>query len=280
MGGNSSPPPAPPPPAPPNYAAANREAVQADIDTLGTRRRIEQASKLGRAVYDPDTGKTYDFTGLGEAELAKEQARINAETADLQAQSMLDVGKKYGDAFTDQALAQIDRSDPYNRKIREAAAKKIYNELLAGDGLTVEEAKQAEEEIRGAQAARGNILGNAASAQEALGKFELKQKLKQQRLGNASQYYLGTPITAQYQSLSGAQQGTAPYQPVNFASGMGLNANAGAQGAQYAQGIYGTQMSGYNAGLGYSANIYSADSQKPNPWMQGLGVVAGAAAAY
>lgn len=42
-----SPPSPPPPPPPPDYAAANRAGVITDVQTLGARREIENAAKLG-----------------------------------------------------------------------------------------------------------------------------------------------------------------------------------------------------------------------------------------
>lgn len=42
-----SPPSPPPPPPPPDYAAANRAGVIADVESLGARRQIEQAARLG-----------------------------------------------------------------------------------------------------------------------------------------------------------------------------------------------------------------------------------------
>ena len=42
-----SPPSPPPPPPPPDYASANRAGVLADVQTLGAKKEIEQAAKLG-----------------------------------------------------------------------------------------------------------------------------------------------------------------------------------------------------------------------------------------
>ena len=279
--GSPSAPPAPPPPQAPDYAAANREAIEADIETLGTRKRVEQAARLGRSVYDPDTNKTYDFTGLGDSELGREQAKVNAETADLTAQSILDIQRKYGGEFNKEALKRLEESDPEGFKARQDLAKQVREDLLLGSSLSPQAQRDVEEYVRGAQAARGNILGNAATAQETMAKFEVGEKLKQQRLANASGYVLGTPLTAQYQNISGAQNQAAPFQPTAYQPGMGLNPNAGAQGASFAQGIYGQQSANWNALNNYNANIYANTS---NPWMQALGVVGGiggsAAGAY
>jgi hypothetical protein len=274
--------PEPPPPqqAPeaPNYAAATREGYIADIETLPSRRRIEAASRLGTSVYDPDTGKTYDFTGLGDSALALEQARTNADTADLTAGRMLDLQDKYGSRFSEQALKQLELADPEGFATRRNLAKKVNDELELGSSLTPEEEQMVEQQIRGGDAARGNILGPASTAKEVLGKTEFGQKLKQQRLSNASSYVFGSPLTAQYQTLQGAQQGAAPYQPQNFIPGTGLNPNAGAQGAQFASNIFGQESANVNAANQYSLNAFNASVNAPNPWMQGIGTAVGAAA--
>jgi hypothetical protein len=271
---------APPPPQAPNYAAANREAIQADIDTLPTRRRIDAAAKLGTKVIDPDTGKEYDFTGLGDDQLALSQARTNAETADLTAAKMLELQQKYGEGFADEALKGLEKADPKGFAARRKLAETVLGDLELGSDLSPEEESMVEDQMRGAQAARGNILGPAASAKEVLAKSEMGQKLKQQRMSNASSYVFGSPLTAQYQTLQGAQQGAAPYQPTNFVPGMGLNANAGAQGTQFASNVFGTQAGIYGNQLSYqvAANQQNAAA---NPWLMGsnmAGTAVGAAA--
>jgi hypothetical protein len=273
-GGQQAPAPAPAPPAP-NYAAANREAVQADIDTLGTRRRIEQASKLGRSVYDPDTGKTYDFSGLGDSELGKEQARVDAETADMQAQAMLDQSRKYGSQFIDEARKGLEQSDPYRFRSGEKLGAAMEKELDNLDDIDPELLREAEADIRGAQYARGNTRGPAPIAQEVLGKFDVRNRVRQQKLGNISQYLAGTPISAQFSSLSGAQAGASPYAPVNYQAGMGLNPNAGAMGTQFALGSYGQQLGAWQAGNNYQMNAWQANANRPNPWMQAGGMAVG-----
>jgi hypothetical protein len=278
--GGESPPPAPAPPQAPNYAAANREAVQADIDTLGTRKRIEQAAKLGSSVFDPDTGKTYDFTGLGDAQLGLSQANIDRQTADINAQSQLDIANKYGDQFQDLANKAIQRADPTQYEARQQLGRSAIDDAALGSTLGANESKQVEDQIRSAQLARGNYRGNAPISQEVLAKFDTGQKLKQQRLSNLSSYVFGSPLTAQYQSISGAQQGAAPFLPVQYQPGLGLNPNAGAQGAQFASNIYGTQAGIY----GTQSSNYNQALGRPNQTMQlvgtGVGLLSSAAAAY
>lgn len=262
--------PAPQPqPAAPDYAAASREAVEADIETLPERRMIEQAARLGKKVTLPD-GTVVDFTGMGEAELGREQARINAETAGMTAESILNIQKKYGAEFGAEALKRIEEADPTGMQARRELASKVLEEMRLGSKISPQAERETEQAIRGAQAARGNILGTSAIAKEVLGKYELGEKLKQQRLSNVAAYVMGTPLTAQYQTLSGAQQGTAPYAPVAYQPGTTLTPGIGQAGAQYAASIYGTQAGLYGQQLQYTAN-----TMQENPWLQGLGLATG-----
>lgn len=276
MGGDTpSTPAAQPAPAAPDYAAANREGIEADIETLPTRKRVEAAARLGRSVYDPETGKTYDFTGLGDSELALEQARVNSQTADMQAQSILDIQKKYGSEFTSEALKRLEEADPTGMEARRELAQTVLDDAQLGASLSAEDEGRLEQQYRGGQAARGNILGNAATAEEVLGKTEFGQKLKQQRLSNIAGYVMGTPLTAQYQNLSAAQNQTAPYQPVAYQPGVGLNSNAGTQGAAFASSIYGQQSANTNAANQYQLGAWNTQMNQANPWMQGLGMLGG-----
>jgi hypothetical protein len=88
------------------------------------------------------------------------------------------------------------------------------------------------------------------------GKDERNYRKSQQDMANLSSFMSGQTPTAQFQQLSGAQQGAAPFVPGT--PGQTLNPNAGQQGAQFAQGVWNTQ-----------ANIAS---QQANPWLQGLGL--------
>jgi hypothetical protein len=193
---------------------------------------------------------------------------------------MLELQQKYGEGFADEALKGLEKADPKGFAARRKLAETVLGDLELGSDLSPEEESMVEDQMRGAQAARGNIMGPAASAKEVLAKSEMGQKLKQQRMSNASSYVFGSPLTAQYQTLQGAQQGAAPYQPTNFVPGMGLNANAGAQGTQFASNVFGTQAGIYGTQTGYqiAANQQNAAA---NPWLMGsqmAGTAVGAAA--
>lgn len=110
--------------------------------------------------------------------------------------------------------------------------------------------------------AQGMANDQRAARQEGFG-------YDQQRLANASSAALGAPITNQFGALGGAQNGAVGFTPIAYQGAGQLNNNAGAQGAGYAQGNYGTQAGIWNT----QANI----AAQGNPWMSLLGNAAGAA---
>jgi len=100
----------------------------------------------------------------------------------------------------------------------------------------------------GEQEAQQRLQNLFASQQTQFGQEQsLRQETQQQqqrRLSNLQSYVLGAPISSSFQSLQGAQQGAAPYSPI-MAQGIGQNANAGQQSAQFAGNIFGTQAQMY-----------------------------------
>lgn len=72
----------PDPPAAPDYAAANREGIISDIETLPLRRQIEQASVLGTgAVFN---GKYYANAADAYAAAERQKAELDAKIADYE----------------------------------------------------------------------------------------------------------------------------------------------------------------------------------------------------
>jgi len=119
----------------PDMAAANREAVYAQMETFPIIRELELAGRMGQEGsyivldkdgnprIDPKTGqpitRAYDFTGKGDVDLSRqtalELARIAPELAKLQLQSSAqDVGGglSLGQAFSRQRRAELEALDP------------------------------------------------------------------------------------------------------------------------------------------------------------------------
>jgi hypothetical protein len=258
---------APDAPDAPDYSKANRDAIAADISTLPLRKLIESAAKLGKSVTytDPSTGeqKTADFTGFGDADQSLATLDAQIKGSDKLAGAALALDQKYGPEYIKQRLAELEISDPVGTALRKKMGTSISTDLDSGYKLAPGMREEVEQATRGAQAARGNILGSAPAAAEAMEVGNAGYRLYQQRLANASAFLSGTTPTAQFGQIAGAQQGATPVAMPQVQQGVGLNANAGAQGASFAQQAYGTQSGIYNTQM---AN---------NPWASFFGQVGG-----
>lgn len=258
----------PKPPDPPDLAAANEAAVYADVETLPIRKMIESAAALGTSVTytDPQTGeqKTADFTGFGDIDQSRAQLEFMAESASTIARSQLDVQKEFGEEFIKQRIKELELSDPQGTEIRRMLGEEAKKDLQAGYGLGDELRQEVTQAVRGAQAARGNIMGDANAAAEAFAVGDAAIRLRQQRLANAASFLSGITPVAQFGAISGAQQGAAGFNPMGIQQGVGLNPNSMQIGATFAQQSYQQQ----------SQNAFN--SAKMNPWNTVLGAVGGA----
>jgi hypothetical protein len=173
-------------------------------------------------------------------------------------------------------------------------ATDLQNEILAltgmGSNLTTgpnSETEAVQQQVRGPQVANGIYLGNAPAAQEATAVVNAGDKMQQSRmlsgldflqsgvspedvtyrrvqqsLSNLGNAINGQTPEAQFQSLSGAANGAAPFNPGNVQS-PSMNTNSSLQGLQNASEIY-------------SGNVNWAENQA-NPWTVGLSSLSGAA---
>lgn len=341
MGGGDTPP-------PPDYAAANREAILTDIETLPLRKQVDYGSKAGKggvgggkywksdAEYNAqmdnlrtelatvgagsqrgreiqaelDKYSDYSsFEGMGDREVALAQASALLDTNDEAARRQLALRQELGVDTVLQTIEELKAADPEGYQARKDLQAKLIENLNSGDSAQVDPRlaaaledvageyalgstldagtrKEVEQGMRSGQAARGNILGNAAAAAEAMeigtaGENRKQQRLSnlvnlatqvdntkyardQQNMSNVSNFVLGNPITNQFASLQGAQQGAVAYNPINYST-TGQNPNAGAQGTQFALGNYG--------------NVWDSSQAGVNPWMATLGGAATGAAA-
>jgi hypothetical protein len=312
-----SPPSPPPPPPPPDYASANRAGVIADVQTLGARKEIEQAAKLGGTAlafgittttdssgnvkyYQTfnDDGKRYaspievpkgeaviDFKGKSDVDVAKAQAEFQRAEQKVNAQSQLDLQKDYGTQFATEARNQLEAIDPTGFANRELLGKKVAEtefegvtdgptfkenklgptlemskegpalsrqaygpEFQVGDEnagggnaargraeierqlgenlfnngrLTEEQARRLNNSVRGAQTARGNIYGNAPTAQEILTRSGAETEMARQARSDVvgylqsgqSSYDIANAIRQESNQL--AQQGYMNYSTAN-----------------------------------------------------------------
>ena len=224
-------------PETPDYAAANKEGIFTDIETLEVRKKIEAAAKLGTKVtyIDPRTGteKTADFSGFGDVDQSRGQLAFASESGDAMAKAALDAQKKYGLDYIAQRDKELQAADPVGYALR----KKMGEDITAdgfGTNLSAAQQQQVTQAERGAQAARGNIFGGAPAAAEAMAVGDAGFRMRQQRLANASAFLAGTTPIAQFGQISGAQQGASQFNPQGIQGGTGLNPNAGQMGTNFA----------------------------------------------
>tara|TARA_R110002096_G_scaffold432039_1_gene648126 strand:+ start:1237 stop:2247 length:1011 start_codon:yes stop_codon:yes gene_type:complete len=257
----------PPPPEAPDYAAANREGILTDIETLPVRRQLDVASRLGQKGSFELDGETfeYDFTGLGDADVNRAQLSTNRESAFGQAQDFLDIQSEFGQQFLDTSREQLKASDPIGFALREKLGGDVTSELAAGRGLSGDQLRSVQQSTRASQTARGNINGLAPAVQEALSTSQFSDQRFQQRQQNAAAFLSGTTPLSQFGQLRQAGAGAAPFQAL-AGNAVGLDRNAGAAAAAFSQQSFGT-----------NSQNYATQSAQTSPWMEGLGMVTGAA---
>lgn len=363
------------PPAP-DYAASTKVGVETNAALLPFQLAVDRAARLGTTYTDPATGKTYDFTGMGDATLAGldadnterlmrsgadisrdlEKNRLNdlmgllpqynelnlaaqkkAMEAALEASGKatqnqyeqdLAYRPKFGDltrsedmktflqnldlgeqgtrrmsTLQNELLPETNRAgldaqkeamgssieamrtlDPERYALRQKLAKAANEDLDAGSSLTPEQLERMQQNIRGAQAARGNILGAGAGYDEARMGAEMGQNMQQQRRASALAILQGgdvrpnfqaaaavNPLMPNYQS-TGAVQPNVPSFQATTAGGPNLsptNINQGGAFSYINPGAGGASSQMANQQWSQLADI---KSKEVNPWMAGLGL--------
>tara|TARA_R100001244_G_scaffold21303_4_gene22736 strand:- start:9748 stop:10920 length:1173 start_codon:yes stop_codon:yes gene_type:complete len=135
-------------PPPPDYAAATREGVYADIETMPARRRIEAAYRLGQPVSyaDPRTGKqvSADFRGLGDIDITEAETEALLGMVPQMTEAQLSNLIEYGPQFIAEQREQMRQVDPEGFGLREEFAGGLRRgegtaEELLGEGVAVPE---------------------------------------------------------------------------------------------------------------------------------------------
>jgi len=274
----------------PNPSVAAIAGMQADMANYGQNWLVNAAAQKGGKIKIGN--KTYDFTGLGNAD----QAAASTDATDA---ATLAIEQKYGAGYIQQALDNLKQSNPTGVAARQQLSDKIQatsQDTSAGalsndtqkqvedmlshagelDPAALQETQQA---VRGGQVARGITLGNAPANQEADAVVGASDNLRTQQEGVA-QNYLASGVSpqdvqyrkiqqslsnlgaftnnqtpeAQFGQLSGAQNGAAPTNAPNYSTPANLDPNAG----------------GY--GINFANQSYQTSQQNGNPWLNGLSI--------
>ncbi len=191
-------------------------------------------------------------------------------------------------------LGNIGTGDPAQAAVYNQLQGQVQGDLQSGYNLPPDYARELEQSIRGAQSARGNVLGQGAVSAETAFKGKAALDLYQQHLQNAEGFLntkspgqLATENAGNFLGLkSPGQQATENVG--NFLSGptpeQQLLAVQGVQPDRsfaYASPTAGTQ--GANYGLQNYANLVNQQqlqNAQPSPWQTALGVAGQVAGAY
>lgn len=207
--------------------------------------------KSSSSPAPPTAGETYGQTLTTYASPAAQQARLTASAQDLALQDVtsraaLQQQLAYQAQFTPQVLEQqlaLERQlqpsldaaqqerlqaqnamaagmipslratvDPRLNAILETYGKQVEEDLAAGGRLTPGMARDAEQNIRSAQSARGVVRGAGAANQEALVKGLQAEQLKSQRQ-QAAQSFMQTLQQVQPNALAQVQGSARELQP-------------------------------------------------------------------
>jgi hypothetical protein len=273
----------------PNAAAV--AGAQADMELFPFQYMINNLAKMGgKATID---GKEYDFTGLGDADTAAAMSDKMAQTLlELQQQygpefvkqrlAELKAADPTGYAARQQLFDRImaDAEANPDRPMNQALQDLVQGELSKSGKLDARQIQEVQQGVRGKQLRNGIFLGNAAASEEANAVVRAGENLRDQRqqqaagilqsgvlpqdvqyrqiqqsLANLGAFTNGQNPTAQFQSVSSASNGAAPYF-TGSQNQAATNGNATAQGIQDAMSLY-------------SSNMNWANSQI-NPWLAGL----------
>jgi hypothetical protein len=261
---------APPAPAAPDYAASYSAGIQANVDSLPEQRIIQNAASMGTKVtYTDSKGKqqTADFTGMGDDAATMNQVKVQGEAADASAANALALQQKYGAGYVQEQNDLTRLSDPTRYDALQDYGKTVTSNFDLGSTLDAQTQREVEQTARGAQAARGNTLGNASAFDEAMQVGQAGLALKAQRTA-AMQSYLGlAPTSAQYGGVNSAGGPVATTGAYNT-SLPSLDPNAGNQGANFASTQFGQMSNLWTSQAQYQAS-------KPDYLAMGIGALAG-----
>lgn len=118
-------------------------------------------------------------------------------------QRAADLYSRFLPEFANANLRTLNRVDPQFAVGRQQLYNTVSGDLAEGSGLDSAFRDQLTDYLRGAQAARGNILGNAPVAAEALYQGQAGQALKQQRIENMLKFLTSPGPEEKFGGLAG-----------------------------------------------------------------------------
>ncbi len=225
-------------------------------------------------AYDPGVGYKAQLKYTPKLLRAEEAARAQYEPIDAQraADIFASTYQQSQPLVAKTNLATLKQIDPESIAARKQLYGRVTEDLGRGTALDPQFAAQVQQNIRGAQAARGNVLGDAPIAAEALFEGQAGQALYQQRLDNA-QNFLRAPTPEDH---FGALLGGA-------GAGGGGSVGGGNGGNSNISTYYNPEISNKLGLQDYQSreNAYSRLRPPSNPWNRVLvGAAAGASTGF
>ena len=256
-------------------------AKRPSVPEAGTVPAMTAPSEMARPEYEPmslnDFKNYMDMAYRTQLGYAPQVIDTQRQAQDVLFRNMSALQREQGPLTASVANTLLSQYDPqfresYNKQQADIGGlgATVGRELAAGYGLGKGLGREVEQSIRGAQTARGNILGAAPTAQEAFGTGQAAINLYQQRVGNYSNF-LGqqqnflqgrNPMDMMTQTTAGFM-GSNYYPSQSYVdAGLGVNAMNVTQSGQSA--FNATVQSGYssfqNALQDYNSNQVQATS--------------------
>ena len=176
------------------------------------------------------------------------------------AQSRLDLENEFGPQYANMLMGQLNIAAPEFMPTYSALGAKVQEGLNLGYELGPGLEREVTQGIRGAQSARGNIMGAAPTAQEAMGVGSAALNMYNMRLGQAQNFLNSKQPTDLWGALgmaSAAQPMSAVFPSTGYPnSALATQAfgTIGASGASYNAAA----ASGYGSMVGAQASVYGS----------------------
>lgn len=273
-------------------AGVNADLAAARAELAKSGGKNEKLAARVRELENPQ-----DFSGLSDSEYAKSALGILLDSNDSIARRQLALRRELGVENVRQSVEELKAADPESWALRQRLLGEVDDERVGpelqrllddakseyalGSRLDDSTAREVEQAVRSAQAARGNVLGGAAATQEAMARGEMGYQRKQQRAQNLAALdnvvsgrkqqrlsdisaVLNNAVVGQFGALGGAQNGAVGFNAVQNKGGTNISANAVQMGLGFAQNNYQGQLEAWKADQG-------------NPWTNILSGAAGMA---
>jgi hypothetical protein len=257
--------------------------ISASQQNKQRKQQLAQAGSVPQG-YDPEQAYEdgvkldYKWAPL----FAAQEEKLRAQYLPGRANQAAEIYKQMLPKIAGANMAALKAVDPEFVGARKKLYGNVTRDLDLGYALDPAYAAQVQEYIRGAQAARGNVLGAGPIGAEALYKGKAAVDMYQQRLGNVADFIRAPGPTDKFSGLVGAggpaigAASSAPTAPgFQF-----VDRNAGSDGVARAQQQYQNTFGAWRTGAAMTAEAGPA----ANPWMAALGgavgSVGGAVSAY